>query len=166
MLHKPAVSRLGLKVLPLFSIGIIIVVSTPSCSSQGTEISLATVDRHYQGTVYVGGEVENPGIYPFSYEDTFGAIIDVAGGLKVGSDISHVEMTVGDEPVSQKININLADSWLLEALPGIGKTTAQKIVDYRTLHGQFMTLNAILDVPGIGESTLALIKPYITVGGD
>jgi competence protein ComEA len=164
VLHFPSFRRFIPRALPFFTLGAITVIATTSCSSPGIEITVSTVDMSYAGTIYVGGDVKNPGIYPFNSDDTLGLIIDAAGGLKDESNSSQLELTVGDVPETQKININLADSWLLEALPGIGKVTAQKIIEYRTQHGLFLTISDILNVPGIGESTLELIEPYITVG--
>jgi competence protein ComEA len=61
------------------------------------------------------------------------------------------------------ININTAEQEELETLPGIGPVTAQKIIDYRTANGDFSTIEAILDVSGIGEVTFEKIKDLITV---
>ena len=62
------------------------------------------------------------------------------------------------------ININTADSALLQTLPGIGPTYAGRIIDYRTAHGLFATTEDIEQVSGIGPSTYAKIAPLITVG--
>jgi competence protein ComEA len=61
------------------------------------------------------------------------------------------------------ININTAEQEELETLPGIGPVTAQKIIDYRTANGGFSTIEAILDVSGIGEVTFENIRDLITV---
>jgi comEA protein len=66
----------------------------------------------------------------------------------------------------QKIDINRADVWLLQALPGIGETKAQAIVDYRIQNGLFRVVEDITKVPGIGASVFDKIKPFITVSGD
>lgn len=62
------------------------------------------------------------------------------------------------------VNINTADAVLLDTLPGIGVTYATRIVDYRTAHGPFLTIEDIQNVSGIGPSTFSNIKPFITVG--
>lgn len=70
-----------------------------------------------------------------------------------------------NEPGSQTlVNINTASAAELEALPGIGPVTAQDIVDYRTSNGPFASIEAIMDVPGIGEGKFAQIQPLITIG--
>jgi competence protein ComEA len=68
-----------------------------------------------------------------------------------------------DGPV-ELININTAGLEELDALPGIGPTTAQKIIDYRTEHGDFQTIEDILNVSGIGPATFDNIKDLITTG--
>jgi len=40
----------------------------------------------------------------------------------------------------------------LDALPGVGPVTAQKILDYRQKHGSFRTVNDLDAVPGIGPA--------------
>jgi len=65
-----------------------------------------------------------------------------------------------------RVNINSASAEELETLPGIGPTTAQAIVDYRTQNGRFWSIQDLLHVPGIGASTLTQIEGWITVGDD
>ena len=62
------------------------------------------------------------------------------------------------------VNLNTASQAELELLPGIGPKTALKIIEYREVNGPFSSIEAILDIPGIGEKTLAEIKDLITVG--
>ena len=64
-----------------------------------------------------------------------------------------------------KININFASADELTMLPQIGKTYAQRIIDYRTKHGPFMSIDDITNVSGIGNKRFEAIKDYITVGG-
>lgn len=61
------------------------------------------------------------------------------------------------------ININTASLEELDSLPGIGPTTAQRIIDYRTENGPFTTIDQIMDVSGIGPATYDEIKNLITV---
>jgi competence protein ComEA len=66
-------------------------------------------------------------------------------------------------PSGDLININSASLDQLESLPGIGPTTAQNIIDYRTEHGPFAHIEDILNVAGIGPATFDSIKDLITV---
>lgn len=59
------------------------------------------------------------------------------------------------------VNINTAAPVELAQLPGLGPALAQRIVDYRGEHGPFTTIGGLLDVPGVGEITLADIQPHL-----
>ncbi len=65
-----------------------------------------------------------------------------------------------------RININTATAEELETLPRIGPTLAQRIVDYRTEHGPFQTVDDLVQVKGIGAALLETLRPYVTVGED
>ena len=62
------------------------------------------------------------------------------------------------------IHINTANAALLDTLPGIGPAKAAAIIDYRTKHGPFATIEDIQKVSGIGPTTFANMKTQITVG--
>ncbi|MEA4923729.1 MAG: helix-hairpin-helix domain-containing protein [Syntrophomonadaceae bacterium] len=63
-----------------------------------------------------------------------------------------------------KVNINTASVQELdEKLPGIGPTLAQRIVDYRKLHGPFAKIEDLNEVSGIGEQKFAEIKDLVVV---
>jgi len=62
-----------------------------------------------------------------------------------------------------KVNLNTATSAQLESLPGIGPSTAAKIIDYRRKAGGFKTIESLMNVSGIGEKTFAKLKDSITV---
>ena len=61
------------------------------------------------------------------------------------------------------VNINTATQAELESLPGIGPVLAQRIIAYRESNGPFTTIEDIIDVSGIAQSTFDLIKDLITV---
>jgi len=65
-----------------------------------------------------------------------------------------------------KININTATAKQLMLLSGIGKKTAENIVEYRTQKGIFAGVDDILKVKGVGKKTLEKIKPYLAVDGE
>ena len=70
------------------------------------------------------------------------------------------------EPVgSGLININTADIDTLCLLPGIGPVLAQRIIDYRTQHGPFSSLEELTLVEGIGAKRLEAIQDFAVTGG-
>jgi competence ComEA-like helix-hairpin-helix protein len=66
---------------------------------------------------------------------------------------------------SGKININIASAEEIAMLPGIGITYANRIVEYRSKYGPFISIDEIKDIKGISENRYKAIKEYITVGG-
>ena len=134
--------------------------------SQPVEIVLSQTEPPEQsGEIYIGGAVDNPGIYALREGDTLQALLSDAG-IEADADLSHIEIYVpqeGEEQSPQKIDINRAEPWLLEALPGIGEVLAQRIVDYRSENGPFRRIEDLLKVSGIGEATFEKIKDSITV---
>lgn len=61
------------------------------------------------------------------------------------------------------ININTADLNTLCELSGVSESTAQKIIDYREENGDFLSIEEIMEVKGIGEKTFLKIKSQITI---
>lgn len=61
------------------------------------------------------------------------------------------------------VNLNTATLDQLDTLPGVGPVTAQKILDWRTAHGAFSSVDELLEVDGIGEKTLADLAPHSTL---
>jgi competence protein ComEA len=66
-----------------------------------------------------------------------------------------------DSDAAVKININTASLSELCTLPGIGKSTAQKIIDYRSKNGNFESIEGIMNVGGIKQAKYEQIKDYI-----
>ena len=64
------------------------------------------------------------------------------------------------------VNINTATAEELETVTGIGPVLAQAILDYRAEHGDFQTLDELLEVRGIGSAKLDAMRDEITTGGD
>lgn len=139
--------------------------------------------------VDVAGWVRQPGVYEFASGDRVIDAIDRAGGPRTGADLTALNLaaplTDGTQIVVTKvgsttgaatgssgtapsgggtlININSAGETELEDLPGVGPVTAAAIIDYRTQNGPFATVDDLIDVTGIGPSTLEQIRPFATV---
>lgn len=69
----------------------------------------------------------------------------------------------GQKSGSQKVNINKADATQLEALPGVGPSTAEKIIAFRKTNGPFKSVEELQRVDGIGEAKLRQLVPHVTV---
>jgi competence protein ComEA len=142
-----------------------IVVWARYSHSQPIDISMPP-DQELAGTIYIGGAVSNPGLYPLKTGDSIEALIQAAGGNTGGAESTQLKLylhEVGEKENPQKVNINRAELWLLEALPGIGQTRAQAIIDYRCQNGLFRNINELTKVDGIGMTTYEQIEHLITV---
>jgi len=117
-----------------------------------------------EAEIYVAGAVMSPGWYPLEGDSLEDAIM-AAGGATSDADISRIKLYLyqsGESFEPQKIDINRAQAWLLEALPGIGETLAQRIVDYRNQSGPFDRVEDLMKVAGIGQATYDGLKDLIT----
>jgi competence protein ComEA len=135
--------------------------------------------------VHVVGAVREPGLYELPEESRIDDAIREAGGAKPKAALELVNLAapVADgqqvivptrggpaaapaagSPASTpvgKVHLNTATLEDLDALPGIGPVTAQKILDYRTAHGAFQSVDELDAVSGIGPARLAQLKPLV-----
>lgn len=131
-------------------------------------------------TVYVTGEVNNPGVYTLTNEDRVEDAIKAAGGLKESAFIEYTNLaqrlydeqyinipSANEQNKSNKsttkvytgvININTADVDEFCQLPGIGKTIASRIVEYRNNVGNFEDIRDIMNVEGVSETLFNKIR--------
>jgi competence protein ComEA len=164
-LNKYWLLIIALLLVSLISGGIALAVK--QSRHKPVEISLSqTAPIRYEGEIYVGGAVANPGFYSFKEDDTIKALVQAAG-LTTDADTGRIKVYVprtgeASQP-PQRINLNLAEAWLLDALPGIGPERAQAIVDYRNQNGPFRRTEDLLQVEGIGQSTLDRIRDLIAL---
>ena len=68
------------------------------------------------------------------------------------------------KPPAHPININTANSADLQQVPGIGPSTAQKILDTRKSYGAFKSVDDLLAIKGIGPKRLEKMRKYLIVG--
>ena len=77
--------------------------------------------------------------------------------------LSESPTPASNDSEAELVNINTATLEELDTLPGIGPTTAQKIIDYREENGPFSVIEDIMNVSGIGPATFEDLKDLITV---
>ena len=64
------------------------------------------------------------------------------------------------------IDVNTADAYDLQRLPGIGEKRAQDIIAWREEHGPFQSVDELTGVPGIGAVILENLRDYVTTGNE
>ncbi len=136
--------------------------------------------------VDIRGSILNPGVYKVETGTRLFQLISLSGGFTddVKENVVNQSVLLEDEMYiyipninddieqgssnsdnvdSKLVNINTASKTELETLSGIGPSTAQSIIDYREEHGEFLSIEDLMKVPGIGEATFNDIKSDITV---
>lgn len=137
--------------------------------------------------VHISGQVYKPGIIELELGKRIKDAVELAGGLKKDADLDRINLAkkvvdeekiyipevgedipvemvtlVNQESNNGKININTCSKEALVSLPGIGDVTANKIIEYRT-NSQFVNIEDIKNVSGIGEKKFEAIKELIIV---
>ena len=74
-----------------------------------------------------------------------------------------VKKISSNKSYSLRVNINSANEQELNNLPGVGPKLAKKIIEYRSIHGSFESLNEMKAVKGIGVKKFSQIEKYLTV---
>lgn len=93
----------------------------------------------------------------------------VASALILGLAAAHPPATAAPPARSsvaadaKPIDINNAGNDLLQTVPGIGKSLAERIVAFREKNGAFASVDDLLKIQGIGEKSLEKLRPYLTV---
>lgn len=88
-----------------------------------------------------------------------------AAGVETAVEVPQEEILPDLSPLPP-LDLNTAAAEELEELPGIGVELARRIVEYRTEHGPFETVEDIMEVSGIGEVKFAALEGRITVNGE
>ena len=94
-----------------------------------------------------------------------GSSVTVSIAEQQTATISYADSQSSEQHDTLSVNINTADAGSLAQLPGIGEVLAQRIIDYRRIHGDFTALEQLTNVEGIGEGKLEAILEQITIGG-
>ena len=63
------------------------------------------------------------------------------------------------------VNLNTATQQELESLKGVGPSKARAIIEYRTKHGPFTSIQSLRSVPGFGEKTVKKLEPDLILSG-
>ena len=171
-----------------------IVLSSPAHAASETSVQTSSENLTPSPSVwvYVVGAVKRPGVYQLSAGALVTEAITAAGGFSEDADPTAInlvsvlrENTMIKVPVqgddmadclttdstsdngpaaAGKININTASVEELCTLPGIGESTAKKIIRYREDNGPFEKTEDLMNVPGIKEAKFASVKEDICVG--
>lgn len=135
----------------------------------------------FQPIVYIAGAINHPGVYRIEADSRITDVISLAGGFsdtadsnfvakqlnlaKIVQDEQHIFIpfaAVTEETSAETgllVNLNTASLEKLLTLPGIGESTANKIVDARP----FSSIEDLLEVSGIGTQKYNQIKDLVTV---
>jgi competence protein ComEA len=131
--------------------------------------------------VDVVGAVRRPGVYRLRHGARVQDAVARAGGVTARADPVAVNLAAplvdGEQVVvavrgavggsasgpapSAPVSLSTATAEQLDALPGIGPVTAQKIVDFRQQHGGFSSVDDLDAIPGFGPARLANLKGLV-----
>ncbi|HLV01719.1 MAG TPA: ComEA family DNA-binding protein [Acidobacteriota bacterium] len=88
----------------------------------------------------------------------------VLTGSFVGSMMAVLPGLAQNSSQAEKVDLNSATQQQLEALPGIGPRTAERIIQFREENGPFRRIEDLMNVPGIGKKKFERLKELIRVG--
>ena len=88
--------------------------------------------------------------------------IAAPGSPSAPDEASGAGAATGGAGAQPKVSLATATLEQLDALPGVGPVTAQKIVDYRTEHGPFRSVDDLDQVPGIGPTRVENLRDLVT----
>ena len=130
-------------------------------------------------TVHVAGAVAAPGLVEVPASSRVADAVEAAGGLLSSADAGLLNLAapvadgqqvvvpaVGEGGLSTepgRVHLNTASAKDLETISGVGPVLAARIIEYRDANGPFMVVDDLLDVAGIGESKLALLREDVVV---
>lgn len=94
---------------------------------------------------------------------SFIAVAALASGLPPAEMLATQNAPRTEAKPSAVVNLNTATATDLQALPGIGASTAARIVEYRQKHGPFKKIEDLMNVRGVGERSFLKLRAMITV---
>jgi competence protein ComEA len=179
--HLPRLPRRGLLALGIAVACTVIGLGSwwrSPAAEQSPDVALvSTTAPAPELVVNVIGEVATPGLVTVTSGARVADAVRLAGGLKPGADLHDLnlarkltdgeQIAVGIPPPSgpaatqSKLNLNSATASELDALPGVGPVTAQRIVEHRTRKGPFASVDQLREVEGIGDSKLAKLADLV-----
>jgi competence protein ComEA len=142
----------------------------PVVAARATPAALLVVD--------VAGDVRRPGLVRLPAGSRVADALAAAGGARPGASTTGLnlarkvvdgEQIVVGAPAAAApssgalLNLNTATAEDLDALPGVGAVLAGRIVEWRTAHGPFTSVDQLREVSGIGARKLASIRALLTV---
>jgi competence protein ComEA len=131
--------------------------------------------------VAVTGKVRRPGVVTVLPGARVIDVVKAAGGTLPGADLAMLNLArkVADgelvavgvpgpapgagDPGAPAAGGDAAAPAELDTLPGVGPVLAQRILDWRTAHGQFAAVDQLSDVPGIGDARMAQLRDLVRV---
>jgi len=142
--------------------------------------------------VHVAGKVRRPGLVRARSGARVADVLAAAGGALPGVDLTSLnlarqvadgeQIVVGmpgageqvrqptpgpgatDKPGSgAPLDLNTATAAQLEELPGVGPVLAQRIIEWRTEHGRFSSIDELQEVTGVGAKKFESLKSYVRV---
>ena len=130
--------------------------------------------------VHVAGAVRRPGLYRLAEGKRVADAVARAGGATAPADTAAINLAApladgmqvgvprrvagGDagRAVAGRVSLSSATAAELDALPGIGPVTAQKILDYRADHGGFRSIDDLDAIPGIGPARIEQLRDVVS----
>lgn len=154
--------------------------SSPSATGDGATGGAVEVNRFRALIVDVSGAVRRPGLVRLRDGDRVGDAVKAAGGPARGADLDTVNLAAqvadgqqvlvpllaaaggaGASGSVGPISLGAATAEQLDGLDGIGPGLASKIVEYRSQHGGFSSVDQLGDVPGIGDKRLESLRAQL-----
>jgi competence protein ComEA len=150
--------------------------SSPAAPASGVALPSTSASPSVSATaavliVDVTGAVRKPGVFDFVAGDRVIDAVRRAGGALENADLTLLNLaaplTDGQQILVPKkgalVNINTADEATLETLNGVGPVLGAAIIQYRTEHGPFASVDQLDEVSGIGPATLEDLRSQVTV---